>query len=110
MEEEIMQIIVNAGNARSNCIKAMKESVAHNYEVAYQLFEQAKIDLVLAHNMQTELIQKEIRGEKIELSLLLVHAQDHLMDALVFKDLAELSIVESQSNYELIQQLRREIK
>jgi PTS system cellobiose-specific IIA component len=110
MEQEIMQIIVNAGNARSKCIKAMKESVIHHYDVANQLFEQAKTDLVLAHNMQTELIQKEIRGEKVELSLLMVHAQDHLMDALVFKDLAELFITESQSNYELIKQLRSELK
>lgn len=110
MEEEIMQIIVNAGNARSNCIKAMKESGMHHYDVAYKLFEQAKADLVLAHNRQTELIQKEIRGEDIELTLLMVHAQDHLMDALVFKDLAELAIAESQRNYELIQQLRSELK
>ncbi|ENA0413451.1 PTS lactose/cellobiose transporter subunit IIA, partial [Listeria monocytogenes] len=31
----------------------------------------------------------EARGEKAEVSLLLVHAQDHLMNAITFKDLAK---------------------
>ncbi|HJF33529.1 MAG TPA: PTS lactose/cellobiose transporter subunit IIA, partial [Sporosarcina psychrophila] len=30
----------------------------------------------------------EIRGEGVVVSLLLVHAQDHLMNAITFKDLA----------------------
>ena len=40
-------------------------------------------------SMQTELIQAEIRGEKTPLNLLMVHAQDHLMCALVVIDLAQ---------------------
>ena len=42
-----------------------------------------------AHHAQTELIQAEIRGEKAPLNLLMVHAQDHLMTALVVIDLAQ---------------------
>ena len=42
-----------------------------------------------AHHSQTELIQAEIRGEKAPLNLLMVHAQDHLMTALVVIDLAQ---------------------
>ena len=34
------------------------------------------------------MIQAEIRGEHIPVMLLMVHAQDHLMDAMVVKDLA----------------------
>ncbi|EAG9877164.1 PTS lactose/cellobiose transporter subunit IIA, partial [Listeria monocytogenes] len=45
--------------------------------------------LLEAHHSQTSLIQGEARGEKAEVSLLLVHAQDHLMNAITFKDLAK---------------------
>jgi PTS system cellobiose-specific IIA component len=35
------------------------------------------------------MIQKEASGEKLELSLLLMHAEDHLMTAILAKDLIE---------------------
>ena len=38
---------------------------------------------------KTELIQGEARGEKSELSLILVHAQDHLTTAMIMIDQAE---------------------
>ncbi|STY42998.1 Lactose-specific phosphotransferase enzyme IIA component [Listeria grayi] len=45
--------------------------------------------LLEAHHSQTALIQGEARGDRTEVSLLLVHAQDHLMNAITFKDLAK---------------------
>ena len=41
-----------------------------------------------AHQYQTELIQAEINGEKTEISLIMVHGQDHLMNAMTVRDLA----------------------
>jgi len=41
-----------------------------------------------AHKIQTNLVQGEVRGEKTEVTLLMVHAQDHLMNAITIKDLA----------------------
>ena len=38
--------------------------------------------------MQTQLLTKEANGERSEVSLLMVHAQDHLMNAMTVKDLA----------------------
>ena len=35
------------------------------------------------------MLTQEAQGEKIELSLLMVHAQDHLMTSLTFIDLAK---------------------
>ncbi|MDR4151396.1 hypothetical protein FO584_33655, partial [Bacillus thuringiensis] len=37
---------------------------------------------------QTERIQSEARGEKTEVSVLLIHAQDHSMNAITVKELA----------------------
>ena len=48
----------------------------------------AKTDLILgAHNQQTELISKEAAGEDIEIGFLTVHAQDHLMTAMLLSDI-----------------------
>ena len=42
-----------------------------------------------AHRFQTELIQNEANGNKTEMSVILVHAQDHLMNAMNFQQIAE---------------------
>ena len=65
---------------------------------------------MVAHNTQTQLIQKEINGNKNELTLLMIHAQDHLMDALVMKDMTELFLQESQTNYKKIKELEERLK
>jgi PTS system cellobiose-specific IIA component len=52
----------------------------------------AKEGLIAAHKVQTELIQQESSGDKLELSLLMVHAQDHLMTSMLAKDLIEKMI------------------
>ena len=41
----------------------------------------------MAHNTQTKLIQAEINGEDLKISLLLIHAEDHLMAAISEKSL-----------------------
>ena len=73
-EQTVINLIVNAGSARSSAIEAIQT---------------AKETVNEAHHAQTELIQAEIRGEKTPLNLLMVHAQDHLMCALVVIDLAQ---------------------
>ena len=49
----------------------------------------AREEISAAHRIQTDLIQEEARGNHAEISLLLVHAQDHLMNAITVKELAE---------------------
>lgn len=96
MEEIIMTIILNAGDARSKSLIAFKRAREGNMEAAQQLIKAASTSLNLAHKAQTQLIQKEVGGDKQEVSLLLVHAQDHLMTAMAIKDLVMemLSFVE----------------
>ena len=52
-----------------------------------ELLEQAKETLAAAHDSQTELISEEASGHKQEVSLMMVHAQDHLMNAITVIDL-----------------------
>ncbi|CZR99076.1 Lichenan-specific phosphotransferase enzyme IIA component [Clostridioides difficile] len=53
------------------------------------MLKESKEVINKAHRYQTELIQNEASGNKTEMSVILVHAQDHLMNAMNFQQLAE---------------------
>jgi PTS system cellobiose-specific IIA component len=88
LEEIIMGLIVNGGNARSKAMEAIQYAKEGNIAEAKVLIEKANEDLGKAHEAQTELIQTEAGGTPIDLSILMIHAQDHLMNAMTVKDLA----------------------
>ena len=88
-EQTVINLIVNAGSARSSAIEAIQYAKAGDIEKADESIQTAKETVNEAHHAQTELIQAEIRGEKTPLNLLMVHSQDHLMCALVVIDLAQ---------------------
>ena len=88
-EQIVINLIVNAGSARSSAIEAIQYAKAGDIEKADESIQTAKETVNEAHHAQTELIQAEIRGENTPLNLLMVHAQDHLMCALVVIDLAQ---------------------
>ena len=81
-------LILNAGNSKSKSLMAIEEAREFNFEEAEKLIEEAQADLKSAHQMQTDLIQGEARGEKSEVNIILVHAQDHLTSAMLMIDQA----------------------
>lgn len=89
MEEKIMDLIVHSGEARSNAMEAIAAAKEGKIEEAEKLLQQAEEEVGAAHNTQTSLIQAEAGGDKVEISLLMVHAQDHFMTSLTLKDLAK---------------------
>lgn len=105
MEEIIINIILNAGSARAQAISAIQAARGGNLAEAHNLLEQARQSLITAHGVQTDLIQAEARGEKQEVSLLMVHAQDHLMTAMAVKDLAHEMVEEIKYRLDLENQL-----
>ena len=88
METIIINLIVNSGSGRSSAMEAIQFAKAGEMDKAKESLEQAKESVNEGHHSQTQLIQAEIRGEKAPLSLLMVHAQDHLMTSLLCIDLA----------------------
>lgn len=88
-EEQIFKLILHSGNGRSFAMEAIVLAKTNDFKAARENISLAGEELVQAHHIQTELIQGEIRGEKVEMSLLMVHAQDHLMNAMSIKDLSE---------------------
>lgn len=91
METIIMELVVNGGNARSKALEAIKAARNNEMELAEKLMEECEEAITKAHAFQTSTIQSTLdpeNEEKMEVSLLFVHGQDHLMDAMVVRDLA----------------------
>lgn len=89
MEQEIFEIISHGGDARGFAYEALKSAKENDIDKAKELLEKAQEELDLAHNTQTKLIQKELSGDDLKMSLLMVHAQDQLMTAISEKNLIE---------------------
>lgn len=87
--EVIMQLIMFGGDAKSNAMEAIQAAKVGDFELAKNKIAEAEVSLTKAHHSQTEMLTKEAQGEKTELSLLMVHGQDHLMTSIAFKDLAK---------------------
>lgn len=88
LEEVVFQIILHGGNGKSSAMEAIAAAKQGDFSAAREKIQEAGEALNQAHHIQTSLIQGEIRGEKNEISLLMIHAQDHLMNAIMLKDLA----------------------
>ena len=73
------QMISNAGMAKSTFVEAMQEAEAGNFDAAQAKIEEGKNFLVTGHGVHAGLIQKEAAGEKTDLTLLLMHAEDQLL-------------------------------
>lgn len=82
------QLILHGGNARSLAMEAIRLAKSGDASGAANKLGKAAEELSLAHLAQTSLIQKEASGEKTEISMLLIHAQDHLMNAITVKEMA----------------------
>jgi PTS system cellobiose-specific IIA component len=84
----VMGIIMHGGNAKGQAFSAIQLAKEGKFDEAEAALESANQELLEAHNVQTEMLTKEANGEHTDVDLYMVHAQDHLMNAITFKDLA----------------------
>ena len=82
MTEVAFQIIMHAGDARIASEEALKALHTFDFEAAKKKVDESFDCLLQAHQIQTDLIQKEAAGEKYEISLIFNHAQDTLMTSM----------------------------
>lgn len=93
MEEKLdlemiaMTLIGRAGESKSLAYQALTAAKEGKFEEAEEFMKKASDEMIKAHEIQTDLIVKEAGGEKLEVGLIMVHSQDHLMGAILFKDL-----------------------
>ena len=91
LEEVVMGLIINSGQARSLAYGALKLAKQGDFESAKTMMEQSRMALNEAHLVQTKLIEGDQGEGKMKVSLVLVHAQDHLMTSMLARELvAEL--------------------
>lgn len=89
MEQISMELIGKSGEARSLAFQALKAAKQQQFEEAASLMKQSESCSKLAHKVQSRLLFVESEGKKTEISVLLIHAQDHLMNSLLAQELIQ---------------------
>lgn len=83
-----MGLIANGGNAKSLAFEAIRDAKVGKIKEAREKLADADKSLLEAHNSQTKMLTQEAQGNHTHVTLLVVHSQDHLMNAITFRDLA----------------------
>ncbi|MEX0381114.1 PTS cellobiose transporter subunit IIA [Leuconostoc sp. MS02] len=82
------EIILHSGNARTNIHESFAAMRHKNFELSEQKLTDSNAELLLAHKSQTKLLQTYAAGTKIDMEVILVHAQDHLMTTMTLREMA----------------------
>lgn len=83
------EIVSYAGEARSLLLESLKFAQNGEYGKAEELIEQANSTLNDAHKTQTKMLQQEALGEYSDIGFIMIHGQDHLMTAILLKDIVK---------------------
>ena len=99
--EVAMGLIAGAGDSRSYCLEAIDFAREGEFDQARETVKQAVSAMIETHEVQTQLIRDEMEGKGENVSLLMVHAQDHLNLALIMRDITEEFITMYERIYRL---------
>ena len=93
MNEELLEInvgiISHAGLAKSMYLDAVELAKEKKFVEADAKYKEAREEYLIAHRMHSSLLQRFASGEKLELDIMLVHAQNHLSSAEMVSYLAK---------------------
>lgn len=88
-EKIVLEIIICSGNARSYMYEALEHAKNKDFLKAEECMSLGDEEMNKAHDVQTSLLQQEAAGVKIDVTLLFVHSQDHIMTTLSQKHLIQ---------------------
>ena len=94
VNEISMKIISYSGTARSDALVAMKLIKKGDREEALKRVENSQKLLNCAHEEHTQLLVVEARDEKIEMTLLLIHASNIMSNAEALLEIAKIELGE----------------
>jgi cellobiose PTS system EIIA component len=86
-ENVVMNIIANAGAARSAAFEALASARKKDFVKARYLLSESEKHFQKAHISHTELLAYYASGEIQQSDLLISHAQDHLMSCELAREL-----------------------
>ncbi len=89
LEQKAFMLIAHSGDGRSYAFEAIRAAKEKNFEKAEELLKLSSHEFEEAHHVQTGLLSMEADGNSNIITLLLIHAQDHLMTGITVKQLAE---------------------
>lgn len=100
-EEISFRLISLAGDAMGKLFEANQSATSGQIQEAQNLLQEANQLLNQAHNEQTKLMVAEANGNSVELNVLLVHAQDTLMNTVLAENFMKQMIQMNQRILEL---------
>lgn len=89
MESIVMELIINAGEAKSYAMQAYSAAKKGNWADADNLLIESSAAAKRAHDVQTMLIGLDEGCGKVNVNLVLVHAQDHIMTSMLAREIIE---------------------
>lgn len=95
MEEETLisfNLISLSGESRSYAFEALEDAMNGDFDESTKKMNIADEKSNEAHKVQFQLLSQESSGKKIQFSILMVHAQDHLMTSMLAIDLIKNQI------------------
>ncbi|WP_338969912.1 PTS lactose/cellobiose transporter subunit IIA [Spiroplasma endosymbiont of Labia minor] len=87
-----IELVGIAGDARADYLIAIKKASEGKFDEARKLVATASDTLTQAHIAQTEMLQEEAKENYSDVTLLMVHGQDHLMTTVLLRDLVNTII------------------
>lgn len=93
LESTVLRLIAEAGEARGLVYEALDQALAWDREAAQLTLTRADEHIRAAHVVQfKELIAREAAGERVPISLLVIHGMDLLMTTASERDLTNVVI------------------
>lgn len=79
------EIVAYAGDAQTDLIEALDCARRGEFDRAEELHASAKEALIGAHDTQTKLLSQEAGGSEMDVTFIMVHAQDTLMTTMMME-------------------------
>jgi len=89
LESTVMELIINAGESKSCAMEALHAAKAGRWDEVDGFLTASLAASKRAHKVQTALIGLDEGEGKVAVNLILVHAQDHIMTAMLAKEMIE---------------------
>lgn len=86
------EIVAYAGDAQTDLLAALDKAREGDIESARNLHAAANQALIDAHNVQTRLLSQEAGGGELDVTFIMVHAQDTLMTTMMLEKQARFTI------------------
>lgn len=89
VDNVVMELISKSGEAKSHALEALAQARCGHYDQSEKSLAASREAGRLAHKVQTALIAADDGAGKVPINLLMVHAQDHLMNSMLAQDMVE---------------------